>query len=327
MCTRVFIPALLLGALAVPAMADELDRSSPASGLVVRDAATVLGSHCTSDEDGTLWFTLPSGQRFELITSVLDPAIANPGDGAFHPFDAHEVSAAIRELNFPLASIEVEIYILPYPRRGALSSAAGPGLILLSPGVQPLSREHQHSEVVHELGHIVQYALMPDTDVDHWATYRLLRGIADEEIYDAAARHENRPHEIFAEDFRVLFGGTLAVGSGSVENAALVSPQSVPGLRQFLAGLAAPIVATQLVVSPNPARGPIRFRLPSGPAVPLDVFDAQGRRLMTVEPRVVGAGVEWFADSGRNAGSLGPQVLFARPRSPGVRGTRFIWAP
>ncbi len=327
MCTRVLLPVLLLGALALPSAADELERSSPARGLVVRDAATVLGSHCTRDQDGTLWFTLPGGQRFELITSVLDPAIANPGDGAFHPFEAHEVDAAIRELDFPLASIEVDIYILPYPRRGALSSAAGPGLILLSPGVQPLSREHQHAEVAHELGHIVQYTVMPDHDVERWAAYRALRGIADEGLYHANAQHQDRPHEIFAEDFRVLFGGALAVGSGGIENAALTPPRSVSGLRSFLAELAGPSVAAGLEVSPNPARGPIRFRRTGGPFVPLDLFDAQGRRLMTVEPRSSGGVVEWFADARSIAGSTGPQVMFARPRSPGARGARFIWTP
>jgi hypothetical protein len=324
MVSRVLTLALLGGALVAPALADELDRTSAPRGFVVRDAATVLGSHCSRDDQGIMWFTLPNGQRFELITSVLDPAIANPGDGAFHPFDASEVQAAIRDLRFPLSGIEVEIYILPYPRRGQMRSAAGPGLILLSPGVQNLSREYQHAEVVHELGHVVQYALMPDSDVERWNSYRGLRGIADLATYDASARHENRPHEIFAEDFRVLFGGALAVGSGSIENAALPSPQSVSGLREFLAGLAAPAAAARLVVSSNPARGPIQFRQTNGPIVPLDVFDVRGRRLMTLEPRVAGAEVEWRADS---HGMTGPQVLFARPRSPGAPGARFIWAP
>ena len=152
---------------------------------------------------------------------------------------------------------------------------------------------------------------------------RALRGIADLATYDASARHENRPHEIFAEDFRVLFGGALAVGSGSIENAALVSPQSVSGLREFLAGLASTPTG-RLVVSSNPARGPIQFRQTHGAIVPLDVFDVRGRRVMTLEPRVAGADVEWRADA---HGMAGPQVLFARPRAPGAPGARFIWAP
>jgi len=327
MWPRILLPVLLVASLGVNAVADEVDRSVPAHGLTVRDAATVLSGNCDHDEDGTLWLTLPSGQRFELVTSVFDPTIANPGDGAFHPFDPAEVAAAIRELRFPLDGVEVEIYILPYPRRDALRSAAGPGLILLSPGVQPLAREYQHAEVVHELGHVVQYARMPDADLDHWDAYRRLRGIADPAVYHAGARHENRPHEIFAEDFRALFGGMLAAGSGSIENATLTPPQAVSGLREFIASLATPAATPQLQVLPNPARGPIRFRLTNATPSPLDLFDAQGRRVMTLEPRQIGTDVEWDAHPGAAPASSGPQVLFARPRALGIPGTRFIWIP
>jgi len=42
------------------------------------------------------------------------------------------------------------------------------------------------------------------------ADFRSLRGIEDEAIYGEHAAHSHRPHEIFAEDFRFLFGGPMA---------------------------------------------------------------------------------------------------------------------
>src|SRR5205807_7522967 len=133
-------------------------------------------------------------------------AITNPGDGDFHSFDAAEVRAAMTLVRFPLRGISAEVFILPYPRRQSLESAAGPGLILLSPGVRPLSREHQHSELVHELGHVVQYSFLPDAHAEDWSEYASMRGL-DPTVNNATSPHASRPHEIWAEDFRALFGG------------------------------------------------------------------------------------------------------------------------
>ena len=47
----------------------------------------------------------------------------------------------------------------------------------------------------------------------------------------------NRPHEIFAEDFRALFGGPTANYSGTIENPGLVHPGAVPGLAAFFLNL------------------------------------------------------------------------------------------
>ena len=248
MVTRYSFLVVAMLASAAPVTADEMSAGTATRGLVVHDATTVFQQYCALDSEGTLWLTLSGGQRFELITSTLDPEIANPGDGSYHPFGLAEVETAIREIGFPLDGVAVEIYILPYPRRGALSSAAGPGLILLSPGVRELTPEHQHAELVHELGHTVQYAHMPDVDTEQWNAYRALRGITDDSIYSSGAPHENRPHEIFAEDFRVLFGGALAAGSGAIENHSLIPPVQVQGLREFISGL-----ATSGILSPTVA--------------------------------------------------------------------------
>src|SRR5439155_3419753 len=106
-----------------------------------------------------------------------------------------------------------------------------------SPGVWEIPVTTQHAEVVHELGHVIQYQRMPDADGTNWQRYRALRGIADGGIYNAAAPHADRPHEIFAEDFRTLFGGTLAVTAAAIENNQLPSPDGVPGLESFIAAL------------------------------------------------------------------------------------------
>ncbi len=72
-----------------------------------------------------------------------------------------------------------------------------------------------------------------------WDEYRRIRGIEDEITFSNTARHAYRPREIFAEDFRVLFGGAAAFFGGRVENPELPSPVTVAGLEEFFLGLAA----------------------------------------------------------------------------------------
>lgn len=306
--------ALLL-ALSAPAGASELGSARVhVAGLVVHDAATTLRDHCRY-ADGRLWLELPGGTRSELVTSTADPAIANPGDGAFHPFDPAEVRAALAEVAFDLEGVSAEILLLPYPRREQPGSVAGRGLILLSPGVRPLSREHQHAELVHELGHVVQYALLPDADADGWREYFRLRGL-DPAVHTAAAPHADRPHEIWAEDFRALFGGSAATSTGTIENATLPHPAAVPGLREFMLAraTAASAGAPRLLAVPL-ARGAVTFSRGGAAAAPLDVFDAAGRRLASLVPRTSEHAVAWHWDGRDAAGrAVRGAVVFARAR-------------
>ncbi len=309
--------------------ADELNAGSAARGLTIHGPEETLRQYCASDSEGRLWFRLPSGASFELITSIHDPAISNPGDGAFHPFDEAEVRAALGAVRFPLGAIHVDIFILPFPRRRGMESAAGSELILLSPGVRPLSREHQHAELVHELGHVVQYAMMPDTDAHAWQVYRDLRSISDASVDSAGAVHANRPHEIFAEDFRALFGDPLATATGTIENSSLQPPARVQGLEQFFLGLSEsgqPLV--RLVGYPNPSHGRLRFARPGTHLVTLDVFDPAGRRVAILEPVSIADRTEWNWD-GRDAGGrpVGPGVLWARPHEPGSTALRITLTP
>jgi len=312
--------ALLAGK---PAAANELRASAlGGAGLLIHDAGETLRDYCRS-EGGRLYLELPGGSRWELVTSATDPAITNPGDGSFHAFERSEVNEALAEVRFPLHQVSAEVFILPYPRRLSLESAAGPGLILLSPGVRPLSREHQHSEFVHELGHVVQYALFPDADAGGWSKYARMRGI-DAPSFNASAPHADRPHEIWAEDFRALFGGASATSNGTIENASLSYPTEVQGLQSFMQGLAAgassPPASARLTAATF-AWGAVSFSRAGSQASTLDVFDASGRRLAAVAPSLGAKGVSWTWD-GRDASgrTVRGAVVFARPRD-GAGGT------
>jgi hypothetical protein len=292
------------------------------TGIVIHGPEETLREFCV-EQDGALWLLLPGGARHELITSTSDPAIANPGDGSFHPFEESTVRTALAALKAPLAPVKAHVYLLPFPRRSGLESAAAPGLILLSPGVRPLTDEHQHAEFVHELGHVVHYSRMPDAAGPEWARYRELRGITDETVFNATATHRNRPHEIFAEDFRALIGGSLANYSGTIENAALAPPATVAGLDEFIRSVAsegAGAAATPaLTCFPNPSRASVGFSRSGGEPDALEIYDLGGRRVATLAPAAASGTVVWHWD-GRDAegGAVGAGVFFARTRGGGA---------
>jgi hypothetical protein len=328
------ILAALPAALAIsclspaPAAANEVASATRASGFVVHDADATLRENCRWD-GGKLYFTVPGGATWELVTSTSDPAIANPGDGQFHAFDAAEVASALAGVRFPLTRVAAEVFILPYPRRAGLESAAGPSLILLSPGVRPLPVEQQHAEFTHELGHVVQYALLPDADTLDWSRYRRIRGIADATTYDAGAAHADRPHEIFAEDFRALFGDNLANYSSTIENASIAYPAAVTGLAAFVQALAgAPIAATALTVVPAGAHGAVMLSRNGQGVAPLDVFDVAGRRVASVLPIADASGCHWNWDGrSANGATVGATVLFARARDGRGGVARIVQLP
>lgn len=312
----------LLGA-AGTARASELSVPAPSPrGIVVHDAAEVLSHWCHRDADGRLWLSLPDGASFELVTSTTDPLVSNPGDGMFHPFDASVVRQAIEGVRFPLAGISAEVFVLPYPRRAGFESCAAPGIILLSPGVWPLSEAHQHAEFTHELGHVVQYQRMPDSDAGDWQRYREMRGISDADVYNASAAHADRPHEIFAEDFRVLFGDALA--GGNLENPDLTSPASVQGLAGFMAALQG--AASGRIATARIGLG-MAFALAGGRPATLTLFDVAGRRVASLAPLAVSGGVAWVWDGHDASGHASAAgVLFARcAGTPAV--ARIVWQP
>jgi hypothetical protein len=310
--------------LAFLASADETGGAGATrAGVVVYDAAETDRRFCRLDESGAMWLSLPDGGVHELITTPLDPVLLNAGDGEFHPFDPAEVRAALDAVRFPLEQVPVEIYILPYPRRSGLESAAGPGIVLLAPGVRALAPEQQHAILVHELGHVVQHARIPDHDVAAWRRYRALRGITDEARYCAASPHADRPHEIFAEDFRALFGGPLATTSGTIENATLAPPATVTGLAEFIAGLAGAPRGERLAAWPNPARGRVALARTGEPAGIVDLFDVGGRRIASLGPEPVAGGWRWVWDGAlERGGRRAAGVVLARERGSSGPATR-----
>src|SRR5262245_39244919 len=317
------LAALLLVAAA---RASEIGVGGDAHQLTIHGPEETLRDFCAW-EDGVLWLVLPGGSRFELVTSTADAAIANAGDGQFHPFAVDQVRAALVSLRYPLDGLRADVFLLPYPRRAGLQSAAGPELILLSPGVLELSPEHQHAEFVHELGHVVQYAHMPDLSRDEWARYRTLRGIEDATVYNETGAHADRPHEIFPGDFRALFGDALANYSGTIENASLAMPSSVPGLAEFMRQLAiASLAGEALVCFPNPSSGAVSFVRGWATATALDLYDVSGRRIATLAPTAGAGGVSWTWDGRDARGGRAPAgAFFARPRdgsAPALRLTR-----
>ena len=306
-------------ALAATVHANELGSGARTSGFVIHDAAETLRDFCVWN-NGTLVFTVPGGDSWELVTSTSDPSITNPGDGSFHAFDAAEVRSALAGVRYPLGRISADVFILPYPRRAGLESAAGPGLILLSPGVRTLPVAQQHAEFTHELGHVVQYALMPDGDAPAWDRYRRLRGLLDATTYTAVGPHVTRPHEIFAEDFRALFGDAQATAAGTIEDADIAYPTSVPGLAAFVEGLAgAPAIVTPITAG-RISRGAASFTRGGTAVATLDVYDVNGRRVASLAPTADANGCTWNWDGRSASGApVSDAVLFARARD-GVGG-------
>src|SRR5258706_9921561 len=116
----------------------------------------VLARYCRV-ESGRLVLTVPGVAPQELVTQVDDPAIANHGDGSFHPLDPEVVTEALNGLAFPVDQVDAVVYVLPFPRRAGLVSAAAPGAILLAPGVRPGPVVQVHAEAAHQIGHQVTY--------------------------------------------------------------------------------------------------------------------------------------------------------------------------
>lgn len=214
-----------------------------------------LAERTVADSDrGVL--NLDEGLYLTLITDINDPLILNKGDGSFHPFGTDLVIECLEHIAYPGLDVDVDVFILPYPRVDMLSSSTSGRRVFLSPQVLEVAREGTAYIVAHELGHVFQYRYLPDPMESGWDEYRRIRGIEDEITFSNTARHAYRPREIFAEDFRVLFGGAAAFFGGRVENPELPSPTMVAGLEEFFLGLAATPAGLPAIVSfdnyPNP---------------------------------------------------------------------------
>ncbi|MDM7917019.1 MAG: FlgD immunoglobulin-like domain containing protein [Candidatus Eisenbacteria bacterium] len=198
----------------------------------------VLGQQSFTGSDGLLYLRDGDGSRRPFVTSVDDDRIQNRGDGRFHCVTPDQVREALEQIDPAfLHDLRFDIWILPYPVAEPLGSWASDGILYLSPTVLALDPRQVSFLVAHEVGHLVHAILIPDSDLQGWDEYRTVRGIEDENRFHAGAVHRDRPHEIFAEDFRWFFGGELARNAGAIENLDLPEPDEVPGLQAFFLGL------------------------------------------------------------------------------------------
>lgn len=177
--------------------------------------------------------------RYELIPGVDDPAILNKGDGRFHPVKREDILRSLKDidLNGIPMEMDVEIYILPWPRRFYLRSTAIENRIFLSPGVYHISSESTAFTVTHEFGHCFANRYLQGDQEERWKNYLEVRGLAGDYRFSSNSVHRNRPAELFAEDFRYLFGGAESNYSGTIENPQLPPPDQVPGLEEFFVSL------------------------------------------------------------------------------------------
>ncbi len=199
------------------------------------------------DDEGSLFMRLEDGVRYRLIEDINDPVVTHKGDGSFHPMKPAWVVQALEEIdvNGCAMSFDIEVYILPYPRYYLLASSTCGNRIFLSPGVYEVNSSVVAFTTTHEYGHAFQGKYMPDSDVDGWYQYLTIRDIYGDPTYSNHACHMNRPKEIFAEDFRYLFGGEASRYSGTIENPNLPLPDQIEGLEEFVVSLVSgEIIAT-----------------------------------------------------------------------------------
>lgn len=236
---------LLLPAAAAPASQAELRILGNGVTVTLYTPELIITELAERDDDGALFMRLPGELlRYRLVEDIGDEVIVNKGDGSFHPIETAFILQALEAIDVAGGMLDhaVEVYILPYPRYYPLTSSASGNRIFLSPGVFEVNRYVAAYTVTHEFGHTYQHHFMPGDDAESWYQYLTLRGIYQDPVFTSTAEHMFRPNEVFAEDFRYLFGGDEARYTGTIENTELVPPTLVPGLESFmvaLAGLAA----------------------------------------------------------------------------------------
>jgi hypothetical protein len=282
------------------------------AGVVVHGPAAVT-DRWILPRGGDLVLSVDS-RSWALVTDPAAEELSKLGDGAFHPMETSFVQEALDALRWSPADLPAgRILVLPFPRSGNLKSSCEGGTVFLSPGLRSVPREHVHATVVHEVGHLVQQLLAPD-DSEAWARYLAVRGLRADR-YHAAAPHRDRPHEIFAEDFRVLYGGALATASGTHENPELAPASELAAVVAWFEDLrrsASPAERDdpQPQGFPNPfstdasADFEVRFQgsQGSGGAHVADVFDVTGRAVARLDGHSAEPGTVVFTWNGRDAG-------------------------
>ncbi|MBD3179676.1 MAG: T9SS type A sorting domain-containing protein [Candidatus Latescibacteria bacterium] len=258
---------------------------------------------------GNLILEVARGWEYELIEDPSDPAIAYSGDGNFHPHRSMYILEALEEVdvNGNILDIEIKVYLLPFPRRGIVNSTASGYRIFLCPAVLEPEGSTSKCIVTHELGHCVQRRYLPVSRISDWRVYLSMRGFPSrEEIDFGCSSHRDDPLEIFAEDFRYLFGGEDSLYPEGVENGSLRSPDEVAGLEDFFCSLVSgspfspveggPTLPVAVSNYPNPFNPATTVRVnlseetvSRNPRLNISVYDANGRLVNEIFDRRVGS--------------------------------------
>jgi hypothetical protein len=246
-------------------------------GITVFSADEVTGM-CVG-EGGLAYLELPNARRYSLALGDV---------GLYTPMPLADVLDALAEIGYPLEGIEAQVVILPVPRQGLVESSTEGSVVFLSPGRTGYPTAHVHYTVAHEIGHLVHHALLPGRDDPSWGRYAALRGL-DLGAALSARDHASRLHEIFAEDFRSLFGGGLAQCGSGIENRDIALPQAVAGLREFFLSLPETWqYKVRLYASPNPFAGRMTigaFSLGDGAAIcGATICSVDGRAVVVLAP-------------------------------------------
>jgi hypothetical protein len=237
-------------------------------------------------------------------------------DGATYcPMPLEDVASAVSGISFPADCLRIDILILPVPRRDVPSSSAEGNVIFLSPGRIAYPKQHVHYTVTHEIGHVVHHVLMPDSREDLWRAYAGLREVAYASPSSGGA-HACRLHEIFAEDFRVLFGTDLARCGGQVENHDIAPPLEVEGLKDFFLSLLSRSEGRpHVLIYPNPFQSNLVVRAVSADGCcdlsEVALYDVRGRLIQVVTPQSGGRGQVAWNGLDRLGGRVAPGLYFA----------------
>ncbi|MFZ5597364.1 MAG: hypothetical protein ACOY31_10185 [Bacillota bacterium] len=222
---RFFAVTILVLLIFLPAVAAA---SAGQAGFSVYSAEDSVGKTIVKNQKGLALVQTWYGQNFYLDTR-------SSGYGKFN----HKVyQEALEEISFPLEGLEdYKVYTLPYQladNKNVLAYTFQDNSTVVFAGDRNYTDREIHWLAAHEAGHAVDFKYM---DSEKWEEYKVLRGITDSKKYNNNAPHKDQPREIFAEDFRMLFGGDLAV-SIPHENDSLPSPSAVKGLKEFFLSLA-----------------------------------------------------------------------------------------
>lgn len=255
-------------------------------------------------------------------------------ESRFVSFDRDVVVEALAAMHGFDIDLNVNVYLLPATPAHVASSYASGIDIFLAPGTGAINPSTQAYIVTHEMGHVLTNVCM-DNSPARWEAYMQMRGL-DSDLNGPSASHADRAREIVAEDFRFLFGGDLAISTGSIENHHLELPTNVDGLEDlmlsFLAEKAMPLSSLAAATAyPNPCnpRTTIEMSMPNGvqvgASVRLSIYDIRGALVRTIDGGQVSGStvaVTWNGDDSRGQGvSSGRYVYMIQAGSAVAKGS------